>query len=373
MDKDFYKILGVNKNSSEEDIKMAYKRLAMKYHPDRNPNDPYAEEKFKEIKNAYESIINKNSKYQNNSFEDLNVNFDIMENINFTDFINTEDSLDDVFKVIFRNEFKRNVNTKIISTINIDLEQAVYGSFIYIKLPYQAICKKCFGKGLKIGSNIRVCSKCSGSGLYTMTQGLFVFRQKCFKCNGKGYISSNLCNLCKGLGKLNKTLICSTIIPERSDNNYSAPLYIVGRLEDDFSLENSYVTVKIKPHPIFIRKDNKSNDLYCKFIIDFIKSILGGIINIPTIYGYINYKIRQGIQSNEIYKIKEKGLNFTKSKKIGDLYIEIFIEIPLKLNIYQKFLIKKLKISIIENLNSYPLIINLHRMFEDFYNNIFII
>lgn len=364
MDKDYYKILGVNKNASEDEIKMAYKKLAMKYHPDRNPNDSNCEEKFKEIKNAYESLINKNNQNLNNNFG--NFNFD---NMNFSDFVDSESGLDDIFKIIFSKEFEKNINDKIISTISIDLEQAIYGSNFNIKIFFQNDCIHCSGKGFNLGNDVKVCNKCSGSGVYVITQGVFAFKQKCFKCEGRGYTSVNICFFCKGLGKIDKDLLCKVDVDPFSDNDSLAPIKYIGE-DSDIKFDNYFVLIKIKSHPIFSRKEENSNDIYCKFIIDFTKAIFGGYVKIYTIHGYIKHKIRKGSQSGEIYKIKDLGLNLNKNKDYGDLYLEIFVEIPLNINFYQSFLIKKIKLSILFDEINYPLIINLQNLIDNFYNNI---
>lgn len=360
MNKDYYNILGVDKNASEDDIKMAYKKLAMKYHPDRNPNNSEAEEKFKEIKNAYESLVNKNN--LSSSLGDFNFN-----DMSFSDFINTSSGLDDVFKIIFSKEFGDNIDNKILSTINIDLEQAIYGSNFDIKIFFQIDCSICSGKGFSVGSNVKVCNKCLGSGVHVVNQGVFTFKQKCFKCDGKGYASVNICQNCKGTGKIDKDLICEVNIEACSDNDSLSPIKYIGD-DKDINLVGYHVLLKIKPHPIFVRKDDDSNDIYCKFVIDFTKAIIGGYIKIYTIYGYMRHKIRKGSQSGEIYKIRDLGLNFNNN--IGYLFLEIFVEIPLNINFYQNFLIKKIKLSILLNEYNYPLIINLQKLIDNFYINI---
>lgn len=277
MEKDYYKILGIDKNASENDIKMAYKKLAMKYHPDRNPGSSDCEEKFKEIKNAYESLINKNNQNINNNFN--NFNFD---NMNFSDFIDTESGLDDIFKIIFSKEFEKNINDKIISTITIDLEQAIYGSNFNINFFFQNDCVNCSGKGFNLGNDVKICNKCSGSGVYVITQGVFAFKQKCFKCDGRGYVSVDICSFCKGIGKIDKDLLCQINVSPFSDNDSLSPVKYIGE-DSEVKLDNYFVLIKIKSHPVFSRKEENSNDVYCKFIIDFIKAIFGGYIKVYTI------------------------------------------------------------------------------------------
>lgn len=349
--KDYYKILGVNKNSSSDDIKMAYKKLAMKYHPDRNPNDSKCEEKFKDIKEAYEFLTNKN---KTSSFNDFN------SNINFGDFSNSESSLDDIFNVIFKKGFKKNIKTYFL--LDIDLECSIYGCSTDIKIPYQGICLECSGKGLKQGSDLKICYKCGGSGYTTIMQGIFNFKQKCYKCEGKGYVSTENCNFCFGLGKINKMHFSKIFINKNTDNNFQIPLNFKTENYKDI---NYIILIKVKPHPLFVRKNIKNNDLYIDLYLDFIKSILGGFLKIFTVYGFLIYKILKYNQNNKVYKIGGFGLNF--NNKFGDLYINTFVEIICNLNFYQWFLLNKLRLSIDFNKN-YFLIFKIEKHINSFYN-----
>ncbi|BEH03861.1 chaperone Hsp40 [Candidatus Nasuia deltocephalinicola] len=344
--KDYYKVLGVNRNSSLEDIKMAYKKLAMKYHPDRNSNDLKSEEKFKEIKEAYEFLTNKNNFKNSNNFHS--------ENINFSDFSTSESSLDDIFNVIFQKNFKK--DNKFYFSLEINLETAIYGATIDLKIPYKGTCQKCFGKGNKPGSDMKICSKCHGSGFYTIMQGIFSFKQKCYKCGGKGYVSVEICLNCSGVGKVDKKYNCNIFINKNSDNNTQISLKHLK--SDEFLLDNCYILIKIKPHNLFLRKNLKNNDLFLNYYLDFSKAILGGYIKVFTIYGYILYRISKYTQNNKYLKIPGFGLNF--KNRFGDLYVYFFIEIPVNINYNQWFLINKLRIStnfsenyLFSNINSY--------------------
>lgn len=317
MNKDYYKILGLNKNASMDDIKMAYKKLAMKYHPDRNPNDNFSEEKFKDVKEAYEFLTNKRKPDYVDS-----------KNFNFTDFSQSESSLDDIFNMIFQKNTNR--NNKLYFLLEIDLESAVYGSKINLKVPYQGLCDKCLGKGIKAGSDLKICNKCYGSGLYTIMQGIFNFKQKCHKCEGKGYVPTDICSNCFGSGKIKKNITTLLKINKLSDNNTIINLKISNEI--NYS-NNIFVVIKIKPHLLYIRRDLKKNDLHIDFFIDFIKATLGGYIRILTLYGFILYKINKCAQNFKIYKINNFGLFFNKNN--GDLYVNIFIDILSDVNFYQ--------------------------------------
>ncbi|XXS36706.1 MAG: DnaJ domain-containing protein [Candidatus Nasuia deltocephalinicola] len=351
--KDYYKILGVNKNSSEDDIKMAYKKLAMKYHPDRNPNDSKSEEKFKDIKEAYENLTNKNrGAGAANGFG---------PNINFADFASTESSLDDIFNVIFKRNFKK--DNKNYYSLDVDLECSVYGSSIDVKIPNKGDCSKCFGKGHNPSSELKICLKCGGVGVYTIMQGIFNFKQKCFKCNGKGYIFKENCVFCFGSGKIDKNISCLVTLKKNIDNNSFVSIDF-----GESNLKNQiFIFIKIKPHPIFSRKNSVSNDLLFNYYLDFVKAVIGGYIKVFTFYGFILYKINCGSQSNTSYKLDGFGLHFTN--KPGDLYLNIIIEVITSFDINQWFLINKLSLYIFDS--DYLLIHNIDKNLSLFYNLVF--
>ncbi|AGS33265.1 molecular chaperone with C-terminal Zn finger domain protein [Candidatus Nasuia deltocephalinicola str. NAS-ALF] len=353
--KDYYKILGLSKEASIDDIKMSYKKLAMKYHPDRNPNDPKSEEKFKDIKEAYEFLTNKNA--SKNNIGSMNVN-----NMNFSDFSNSESSLDDIFNVIFQKNFKK--NNRSCYLLDIDLECAVYGCFLNLKIPYQGTCNFCFGKGYKPESDLKICNKCYGSGLYTVMQGIFNFKQKCSKCEGKGYISTESCIKCEGSGKLHKFNNKFIEIKKNTENNTSICLNLDNK---DSENNNFYIIIKIKPHSIYFRKDLNNNDLYMDFYIDFIKIMLGGFLKIPTLYGFVVHKIDKCFKNFKNYKVGNFGLNF--NKRFGNLYLNIFIDILSELNFYSWFLLNKLKISIEHN--NYNLLFNFNKKINAFNDLVF--
>ncbi|WP_259286143.1 DnaJ domain-containing protein [Candidatus Nasuia deltocephalinicola] len=352
--KDYYKILGVSKDSTLDDIKMAYKKLAMKYHPDRNPGNLKSEEKFKEIKDAYDRITNKNNLNENDS----NRNPFNYTSTTFTDFSNSESSLDDIFNVIFQKSSKK--DNKNYFSLDVDLECCVYGSLIDIKIPFNLTCDKCNGKGFKIGSDIKICSKCFGAGVYTITQGIFTFKQKCSKCEGRGHIFSEICSYCKGLCRTVKDVLCLAKLNKFSSNNS----YIDIICENKDILKNIILYVKIKNHSLYSRRE-KSNDLNFDFFIDFIKSIFGGYLKIFTLYGFILYKISKYTQNLKLYKLIGFGLNFSNKK--GNLYLKIIIEIISNITFYQWFLLNKLKISVNYDLN-YNLIFNIKKIINSFYN-----
>ncbi|WP_259292848.1 DnaJ domain-containing protein [Candidatus Nasuia deltocephalinicola] len=352
--KDYYKILGIPKDSSIEDVKMSYKKLAMKYHPDRNPGNLKAEEKFKEIKDAYDRIINKN-KLNENDFNRGPFNY---TTTTFTDFSNSESSLDDIFNVIFQKNSKK--DNKNYFSLDVDLECCVYGSLMDIKIPLNFICDKCAGKGFKIDSDVKLCTKCFGAGFYTITQGIFTFKQKCSKCEGKGHIFSELCLNCKGLGRVMKDILCLAKLKKCSTNNSYVDIFY----EKKDILKNIFIYIKIKNHPLYSRKE-KSNDLSFDFFIDFIKSIFGGYLKIFTLYGFILYKISKYTQNLKLYKLIGFGLNFNNKK--GNLYLKIIIEIISNITFYQWFLLNKLKISIDYDFN-YNLIFNITKTINSFYN-----
>lgn len=317
--KDYHKILGINKNASQDDIKLAYKKLAMRYHPDRNPNDPKAEEKFKDIKEAYDFLTNKNMPGGAGK-----------GNFNFSDFSTSESSLDDIFNIIFKKSYKKDIKT--IFVLEIDLEFAVYGCQVNIKIPYKGICINCLGKGTKPGTDLKICLKCRGSGVHTVMQGIFNFKQNCFKCNGRGYIAEN-CNNCEGTGKTDKLFFCNVIVEKYSDNG--SPIFFNKFMTSisDFNIKDALISLKIKPHPFYLRKNLKNGDLESTIFIDFLKAVIGGILKVLTLYGFTVLKIFKYTQNNSLYILNGFGLNFKNS--FGDYHLNILIEIPAHINFYQ--------------------------------------
>ncbi|QJC32420.1 molecular chaperone DnaJ [Enterobacteriaceae endosymbiont of Donacia dentata] len=350
--KDYYDILGVTKNAEDREIKKAYKRLAMKFHPDRNPGNKNAEDKFKEIKQAYEILSNAKKRaaydaYGHSAFDHENIN-------------NTTTDFSDIFGDVFGDIFGGNTKNKQSSKrgsdlkylIELSLEDAVKGITKEIKIPILKNCNYCNGTGSQ--GALQKCYTCNGLGQIHMSQGFFTVQQTCPKCHGQGNFIKNPCFYCKGKKKIEVYKTLSVKIPSGINSGDQIRLSGEGEIGyNKFSSGDLYIEIKIKKHHLFTRKEN---NLYCELPINFITAILGGNIDIPTLNGYVKLKIPQNTQTGKIFRIRNKGIKSIKNNNFGDLFCKIKIEIPINLNNTQKKILYKLEKSFNEfsDYRNYP-------------------
>lgn len=337
---DYYDILGVSRNAEERTIKKAYKRLAMKFHPDRNPGNPEAEKKFKEIKEAYEVLNNAQKRaaydqYGHSVFEQNNTS----GNADFGD----------IFGDVFGDIFGKNMNQQsskgadLQYNMELSLEEAVKGITHEIKVPTLEKCYLCQGNGSKRGTRPINCHTCQGHGQIQMRQGFFTVQQTCPHCRGKGKIIKNPCNKCRGKGKLETTKTLSVKIPAGVDNGDRIRLTGEGETnESGISSGDLYVQIKVIKHPIFKREEN---NLYCEIPINFAMAALGGEIEVPTLDNRVKLKIPAETQTGKLFRIRGKGVKSVRSRYKGDLFCRVIVETPVKLKEYQKQLFKKLDAS----------------------------
>ncbi|MCR3754926.1 MAG: chaperone protein DnaJ [Candidatus Westeberhardia cardiocondylae] len=344
---DYYEILGVSKNSGEREIKKAYKRLAIKFHPDRNPGNSNAEKKFKEIKEAYEILSNPKKRtmydqYGHAAFEQGHSNHSGFSTTVEGDF---GEIFSDVFGDIFGN--KRNTKTRRGSdlqyNIELSLEEAVKGTTKEIRVPILAKCDICNGSGSKPGTTPTTCRTCRGHGQIQMQQGFFTIQQTCPTCHGGGKIIQYPCNTCRGNGKTKKPKILSIKIPPGIDNGDRIRLSGKGE-EGTNRMYNGdlYIQIQIKKHPIFERENN---NLYCEVPINFSIAALGGEIEVPTLNGKIGLKIPAETQSGKLLRMRGKGVKSIRDGRQGDLICRVVVETPVRLNEKQKQLLKELESS----------------------------
>ncbi len=352
--KDYYKILGISKNANLSEIKKAYKKLAIKYHPDRNQGNKYYEEKFKEIKEAYEILSNDNkrSMYDQYGHSAFNNSSDDSFTSSFTSSGDFGDIFGDVFGDIFgtkrsKNRSSSNRGSDIKYNLIINLEDVIYGISKKIRVNIIQKCSLCFGTGCRTGYKKVLCNVCKGSGDLKIKQGFFTVQQTCPNCNGECYIINNPCYICKGEGveRCMKDILIK--IPAGVNNNDKIRLVGKGNL-GAFGKNpgDLYICIKLRKHDIF---DRDGNDLYCKIPINFTIAALGGKIEVPTLEGNINLKIPPETQTGKIFRIKNKGIKSFKNNIKGDLLCKIYIETPVNLNEYQKKLLYNLNFSLDKN------------------------
>ncbi|MEK7680127.1 MAG: molecular chaperone DnaJ, partial [Deltaproteobacteria bacterium] len=350
---DYYSILGVSKESSETEIKKAYKKLAMKYHPDRNPNDKNSEEKFKQVGEAYEVLSNqeKRTAYDQHGHDGVNYNFSYGTS-HFTDIFGT--IFGDIFgEYAYKKQTKTSIRgSDLLHIIKLDFEDAVSGTKIKFNITKLVTCTVCNGSGAKDKSSIVTCMSCNGYGQTRIQQGFFTIQQKCHRCKGIGTIIKDGCKKCFSSGRIEEEKIISTKIPAGIDDGDKIKIKNEGEVGINGGPPGDlYIQIKVNEHEIFGRK---KMDLYCEVPISFTKAALGGKIEIPTLQGKIEIKIPSETQTNKTFNLKEKGIKNLRGSDFGDLFCKVIVETPVNLNNLQIDLLNKLEDSIKENKNCNP-------------------
>ncbi|WP_343182617.1 molecular chaperone DnaJ [Buchnera aphidicola] len=352
--KDYYKILGITKSASHTEIKKSYKKLAMKYHPDRNQGDKNSEKKFKEIKEAYEILIDpkKRTMYDQHghtAFEQGYSNHSSFDE-NFSTNSDFSDIFGDVFGDIFgSNSRKRRAQkgSDLQYDLELNLEEAVKGIKKKILIPTLKKCNSCHGSGTKNGENPEKCKMCKGNGQIHIRQGFFSVQQTCTHCHGSGEIISNPCISCNGSGRIKKTKKIIVTIPAGVDNKDKIKLNNEGEAGKNGAPSGDlYIQILVKKHQIFKRK---GNDLYCEIPINFCMAALGGKIEVPTIDNKIKITIPPETQSGKLFRIRGRGVNSIRTYQTGDLLCKIIIETPINLNNTQKKILQDLEKSLNNN------------------------
>ncbi|XRX42500.1 MAG: molecular chaperone DnaJ [Buchnera aphidicola (Eriosoma harunire)] len=341
---DYYEILGIQKSANDRDIKKAYKRLAIKYHPDRNKGDKQAEKKFKEIKEAYEILINTQKRaaydqYGHSAFQQQN------NNSNFHSTFNSSADFTDIFGDVFGDIFggnrqKSTHGADLKYNMELTLEEAVRGVTKEIRIPILQTCNICYGSGATPGTHRKNCSTCHGTGQIQLRKGFFTVQQTCSTCHGQATIIQYPCKSCHGHGRIEKPKKLSVKIPAGIDTNDRIKLNQEGEAGQQGAPSGDlYVQINVKKHPIFQREEN---NLYCEVPINFSMAALGGEIEVPTLDGKVKLKIPSGTQSGKAFRIRSKGVLSVRNGKKGDLLCRILVETPVHLNEQQKILLYKL-------------------------------
>lgn len=344
---DYYEVLGVSKDASERDIKKAYKRLAMKYHPDRTAGDKDLEAKFKEVKDAYEVLTDPQKRqmydqYGHAAFEQGGGGHGGGFGGGHGDF---GDIFGDVFGDIFGGgggrQSRQQRGSDLRYNMDLSLEEAVRGKDVEIKVPTWVSCKPCDGSGAKAGSKPKTCTTCHGAGQVQMRQGFFAVQQTCPTCQGTGQIISDPCDSCHGQGRVEKTKTLSVKIPAGVDTGDRIRLSGEGEAGmHGAPAGDLYVQVSVREHPIFQRD---GNNLYCEVPIGFTTAALGGEIEVPTLDGRAKLKIPSESQTGKMFRMRGKGVKSVRSGAQGDLICKVVIETPVNLNDRQRELLEELE------------------------------
>ncbi len=346
---DFYDTLGVSRNASDGEIKKAYRRLAMKHHPDRNENNPSAEDKFKNVKAAYEILADpkKRSAYDQFGHAGVDPSMGGGAGGGFgTDSFG--DIFGDVFGDIFGGGRQRggggHRGADLRYNLELNLEEAVVGTEVKIRIPSLVTCTDCRGSGAKKGSSPVTCSTCHGQGNVRMQQGFFSIQQTCPTCQGKGKAIKDPCRACHGQGRVQEHKTLSVKIPPGVDTDDRIRLAGEGEAgEHGIPAGDLYVQVSVKDHSIFTRD---GANLYCEVPISFPSACIGGELGVPTLGGKVKLKIPPETQTGKLFRLRGKGVRPVRGGPVGDLLCRIKIETPVRLTKEQKDLIEKLDISL---------------------------
>ncbi len=340
---DYYQVLGLARNANEQEIKKSYKRLAMKYHPDRNPKDEKALERFKEIKEAYEVLSDrqKRSLYDQYGHAGLEgAGSAGGQSYSSADF---GDIFGDVFGDIFgagRGAGQRESRgADLRYNLELTLEEAVRGVTKEIKIPTYVQCETCHGTGARKGSTPKQCTTCHGVGQVQMRQGFFAITQTCPQCHGRGHFIEKPCSQCHGQGRYQKTKTLSVKIPAGVDTGDRVRLASEGEMAERGGVAGDlYVQIHIKKHPIFVRD---GNNLYCEVPISYTTAALGGDVEVPTLDGRVNLKVPPETQTDRLFRIKSKGVTSVRSHVAGDLICKVVVETPVHLTEQQRELLRQ--------------------------------
>jgi len=348
MSQDLYEILGVNKTATADELKKAYRKLAMKYHPDQNKDNPEAEEKFKEITHAYDVLKDEKKRQIYDRFGEAGLEGGVGGGPGGPG--GFAGSFSDIFDDMF-GDFMGGQGggansgpargSDIQYTLEINLEDAYKGKEVQVKLPINQECETCKGSGATPGSTPQSCDTCGGAGRIRQQQGFFTIERTCPKCSGVGKFVADPCKKCSGSGVIKRQKTLKVKIPAGID--HGRRIRMAGEGEAGLNggpKGDLYVLISMRPHKIFKRD---GANLHCRVPIPFTKAVLGGEIKVPTPDGGSSaITIPEGTQTGQQFRLKGKGMPILKSGAFGDLYIETYVEMPVNLNKKQKDLLKQL-------------------------------
>jgi molecular chaperone DnaJ len=350
--RDYYEVLGVSRNASEAELKKAYRRAAQKHHPDRNPDNKEAEEKFKECKEAWEVLSDSQKRAAYDQFGHAGVDPSMGAGGGFggagAGAAGFGDIFGDVFGDIFGGGRGRGGagggqrvyrGSDLRYNLELSLEDAVAGTEVKIRVPTLVSCSACGGSGAKKGSKPKTCTTCGGHGQVRMQQGFFSLQQTCPHCHGAGTVISDPCGTCQGKGRVEERKTLSVKVPAGVDTGDRIRLAGEGEAGANGGPPGDlYVQVQVRQHPIFEREDN---NLFCEVPISFVTAALGGELEVPTLNGRVNLKIPAETQTGRMFRLRGKGVKPVRGGAIGDLLCRVKVETPVNLTSKQKDLLQE--------------------------------
>jgi molecular chaperone DnaJ len=350
--RDYYEVLGVSRTASADEIKKAYRRLAMKHHPDRNKDDASAGAKFKEAKEAYDvlSDADKRATYDRFGHDGLRASAGGPGGAGGFSAEGFGDIFGDVFGDIFGGGRQRGGaqvfrGADLGYELRLDLETAVSGDTATIEVPTQVTCERCDGSGAKKGTEPVTCSTCAGAGQVRMQQGFFSIQQTCPACKGAGTTIGDPCERCHGRGRVRKTKTLSVKVPAGVDDGDRIRLSGEGEAGRNGGPPGDlYVEIRVKPHKIFARD---GADLSCEVPISIGTATLGGEVELPTLDGHVSLKVPAGTQSGKVFRLRGKGVTTVRDARKGDLFAKVAVETPVNLSAEQQDLLRQFEDSVL--------------------------
>ncbi|MFI4904528.1 MAG: molecular chaperone DnaJ [Burkholderiales bacterium] len=346
--RDYYSVLGVNRDAGEDEIKKSYRRMAMKHHPDRNTGDKESEEKFKECKEAYEVLTDARKRAAYDQFGHAGVDQAAAFGAGARGaegFGGFADAFGDIFGEIFGqqrggrggNGVYRGADLRY--NLELSLEDAARGTEAKIRIPTLEQCATCHGSGAKPGTQPKQCPTCHGRGEVRVSQGFFSLQQTCPQCHGRGKVIADPCATCEGAGRVRKHKTLSVKIPAGVDQDDRIRLAGEGEAGvNGGPAGDLYVVVSLKPHAVFQRD---GADLHCELPVSFATAALGGELEIPTLDGHAKVKVPPETQTGQVFRLRNKGIRPVRGSVTGDLYCHVSIETPVKLTTKQKDLLRE--------------------------------
>ncbi len=342
---DYYKLLDLPRNATEADVKKAYRRLAMKFHPDRNPDDPDAEHRFKEAKEAYEVLTDAHKRAAYDQFGHAGLQ-------SGRGGFSAGDAFGDIFGEMFGDIFSSGQRSRsqvfrgadLRYELALDLEQAVFGTETTIRIPSLAECDTCGGSGAAKGSQPKTCDTCGGHGQVRVQQSIFTIQQPCPRCKGRGKIIGNPCDTCLGQGRVRREKTLSVTVPAGVDSGDRIRLGGEGEAgRNGGPAGDLYAEIHVREHAIFERE---GSNLSCEVPISFTTAALGGSLAVPTLNGEVMLKIPSETQSGRVFRVRDKGVVPVRGGAAGDLFCRVVIETPVNLGAEQKELLRKFEASL---------------------------